>query len=438
MTTSRALGTIEHMFDALLRAREAMATAATAFDPALLTTAECQQAMEHAAAIERMGAHLKALAAARVAESELWRQRGARSPEEDLAQRTGTSVTRAKEILDTGRRARSQPALDDAARRGELSPEQAAAISDAAHADPAAEERLVEGAGRQSLKDLRDTCGRVKAAATDPEERHRRLHRERRARTYTDAEGGWNLHLRTTPDVGAAVMERLRPVHDRIFRRARAAGCHEPAEAYAADALVDVILGSEVSARDDAAPPEAKAVRVASRAAKVIVRIDFDSLIRGFPVGDEVCEITGIGPVPVSVVEAMLATGDAFLAAVVTRGVDVVGVAHLGRQATDHQVTALQWLDPECPAELCSQTRWLEIDHREDWARTRITLLDWLDRPCRHHHDLKTRHGWAFVDGVGKRPMVPPDDPRHPANVRRRSADPPARGQPARQPARAA
>jgi len=34
------------------------------------------------------------------------------------------------------------------------------------------------------------------------------------------------------------------------------------------------------------------------------------------------------------------------------------------------------------------------------------------------HHDKKTYDGWALVAGSGKRPMVPPDDPRHPGRVR--------------------
>jgi hypothetical protein len=33
---------------------------------------------------------------------------------------------------------------------------------------------------------------------------------------------------------------------------------------------------------------------------------------------------------------------------------------------------------------------------------------------CDGHHDQKTRDGWALVEGKGKRPFVPPDDPRHP------------------------
>lgn len=42
--------------------------------------------------------------------------------------------------------------------------------------------------------------------------------------------------------------------------------------------------------------------------------------------------MTGVGPVPVGVVREMIASGDVFLAAIVTKGKDVVNVAHLGRR----------------------------------------------------------------------------------------------------------
>jgi hypothetical protein len=68
---------------------------------------------------------------------------------------------------------------------------------------------------------------------------------------------------------------------------------------------------------------------------------------------------------------------------------------------------------------------YLENDHREEWATTHLTLLEWQDRVCSHHHDLKTHHGWGLVDGQGKRAFVPPDDQRHPRH-RKRSKAPPA------------
>jgi len=60
---------------------------------------------------------------------------------------------------------------------------------------------------------------------------------------------------------------------------------------------------------------------------------------------------------------------------------------------------------------------YLEVDHREDWSQTHMTLLELCDRYCRHHHDLKTRDNWALVEGTGKRAFVPPGDPRHPRNT---------------------
>ncbi len=129
------------------------------------------------------------------------------------------------------------------------------------------------------------------------------------------------------------------------------------------------------------------------------------------------CELAGFGPVAVSAIRDLLDTADPFLAAVVTKGEQVVGVAHLGRRPTAHQQTALEWLYPTCAVEGCSAGTWLENDHRVDWASSHTTVLDLLDRLCSHHHDLKSLDGWALVDGRGKRPFVAPDDPRHPRNA---------------------
>ena len=164
-------------------------------------------------------------------------------------------------------------------------------------------------------------------------------------------------------------------------------------------------------------PPPRRAVP-----AKILVRIDWDTLMRGYPVAGEVCEIAGVGPVAVSAVEAMIASGDAFLAAVVTKGVDVVNVAHMGRRPSAAQRSGWEWKHPVCVVEGCNNCRRLEADHRVPWAEDKVTLLSNMDGLCEYHHDLKTHKAWALVEGVGKRPMVPPDDPRHPANVRRARA----------------
>jgi len=130
--------------------------------------------------------------------------------------------------------------------------------------------------------------------------------------------------------------------------------------------------------------------------------------------GDEVCEVDGVGPIPVRTARALL--GESIVKLVITNGVDVANVTHLGRGPTAAQRVALLWTSAGCVVERCSRTIGIETDHRVPWADDRVTELANLDRLCSHHHDLKTRQGWALAPGTGKRPMVPPGDPRHPAN----------------------
>ncbi len=123
------------------------------------------------------------------------------------------------------------------------------------------------------------------------------------------------------------------------------------------------------------------------------------------------CGIAGVGPVPVSVARRLL--GEAIVKLVITDGVDVLNVTHLGRGPTAAQRAALLWMNPTCSVLGCNRRR-IEWDHREDWAKTQHTRLAELDPLCEFHHDLKTRLGWALVAGTGKRSFVPPDDPQHP------------------------
>ena len=215
------------------------------------------------------------------------------------------------------------PAVAAAARAGALSAQQTAAVAAAASADPAAAPRLLDTAARSSLGELREECARTAAAALpDAEARRRAIHARRFLRSYTDAEGAWNLAMRDNPEVGAQVMACIDEIRDRLFRAARAQGRREASEAYAADALV------ELARSGGAAGAQGRPSR--SRA-KVIVRVDLGALLRGRAVEGEVCELAGFGPVAVSAVRELVDTGDPFLAAVVTRGEQVVVVAHLGR-----------------------------------------------------------------------------------------------------------
>jgi hypothetical protein len=200
-----------------------------------------------------------------------------------------------------------------------------------------------------------------------------RIHTNRCSRTYTDAEGAWNLAVRGTAEQGARFEAALEPVIDEMFARARAEGRRESREAYAYDALMALV-------ERDPASSEKRARKARYLA---LLRVDFEVLARGETEAGEVCEIAGIGPVPVAVARDLL--GDSILKLVITRGVDVAGVVHLGRGATAA-------------------------------ATTKHTRLEELDPLCPHHHKLKTTKNWSLVHGTGRRAFVPPDDRRHPRN----------------------
>jgi Domain of unknown function (DUF222) len=387
--------------------RSAMSDYATRFDPARVSAQDATRVVEDAAAVKNMAATVEALAAARVAETELWKRDGDRSAAHQLARTTGTTICQARETLQAARRLENLPATEAAARRGELSAQQVAAIADAAAADPDVESSLLEQSRRASLTELRDEASRTKANVCDMEARRRRIHGERRLRTWQDIDGASNLHLRDNPEVVAGIMATIEPIRDALFNRARKEGRREPLEAYAADAL------AELAGRADGATAGGKS----SRRTKLLARVDLTRLLGQPAAGHEVCEIAGYGPVAVSAIRDLLDTEDPFLAAIVTKGEEVVGVAHLGRRPNVHQQSALEWLYPTCAVEGCNSLAFLETDHREDWAKTHTTVFELLDRFCGHHHDLKTRENWSLVEGRGKRAFVPPDDPRHPRNA---------------------
>ncbi|MBV8692319.1 MAG: DUF222 domain-containing protein, partial [Actinobacteria bacterium] len=291
-------------------------------------------------------------------------------------------------------------------RRGQVVRQQTEAIASAATADPGSEQKLLEAAPKLSLKELRDEADRVKAAADrDAEARRKRIHRERSLRSWTDAQGAGNLLWRDNPERVAQVMAVLQGVADKKFEEARKEERHESPGAYLADALVDVACGGsegESASRSTGTrrpgPP------------KVIVRVDLDALLRGVVEEGETCELVGYGPIAVSAVEEMIASG-AIVCAVGTKACDLVTVVHLKRRPTAVMETALQWLYPTCAVEGCGQVGRLQRDHRDDWSKTKQTFFLGLDLLCPSTTGSRRRRtgSWcgARASGHSWRPMTP-------------------------------
>jgi hypothetical protein len=373
------------MGQALGEFRREFAGFAQSFEPGRLAPGELEVALAHLGVLEKTAAALASMVAAEMAKvgkpGQSHRQAARR-----LARASGTSLKEAERAIGAAEAIGSEPEVEAAARSGGLSRQQAAIVAEGA-------------AATASLSELAGEAARAKAAVSSPEARREQLRRSRSLRSYTGPDGAWHLHAQGLPEDGARVMAALQPLAERAFEAARKEGRREAPEAYAFDALVALATSG-----GGGAPPN-----------EVVFRVDLGAFFRGYPAGDEVIEVAGFGPTSAQAVADVLEHGAPFLKAVMTKGKDVVGVAHLGRRPNAHQRTALDWMFPTCAAEGCGvRTRFCETDHREPWARAHFTLLELLDRLCRAHHAMKTNEGWALVEGKGKRPFVPPSDPRHP------------------------
>ncbi|HEY5245734.1 MAG TPA: DUF222 domain-containing protein [Acidimicrobiales bacterium] len=333
-------------------------------------------------ALERVGASLRTRYARRVETTGAFV--GHKHVAGWLAEKAGESVGQAQGTLKTASQLAETPLVDRAFGDGRLSLAQAQVAADASAADPAAQETLLEVAATGSLKDLKAEAARVKRRAfgeASMQEREARAHRRRYCRIWSPPEGGVRLDAWLPTVDGARVKAALDQETDRVFKEAWAAGVRDRPDAYRADALVRAVCG-------EGSPP-----------AQVAVRVDAGTLRRGFVEGDEVCEIPGIGPIPVDTARDLL--GDAAFHVVVTDGIDVKAVTSKKRTIPAALRRALIERDQTCAVPGCDATQHLQIDHRWDFSKGGPTSLSNTCRLCGPHHRMKTTMGFRLVETDG-------------------------------------
>jgi hypothetical protein len=460
------------MCDKLRGIRQSMAACAGALDARTLSADQAAQVVKLCAQIEASAAALKTMAAARIAETRSWQDNGYRSATDQLADQAGMTSSSAKRALETGQRMVGQPEVAQAALSGELSLDQATAVSDGVAADPTKAHELIDKARTGSMSELNEAVAKVKADSTDQEERRRLRHGKRSFRKWTDRDSALEDRLHGHPEDGAMLWRAIDPIRRRISALRRATGRDsEPLEALDYDALMilasaalgkradlslkelielglfpqihtiklataasvgrfDLVDGKDPTPEPDdpvhpVTPAAGRSPKMAGSPTRMMIRIDLDVFFGGVALEGELCEIAGYGPVPLSVVEDLIASENPFIIGVLTKGQQVVGVYHHGRRPNAYQRSALDFVHPTCAAAGCNARAGLQYDHRADWAKTKITAFDLLDRLCPHHHARKTRDNWALVKGRGKRPFVAPEDPRHPRHRSAATAPPP-------------
>jgi hypothetical protein len=333
-----------------------------------------------------------------------WARKGDRSFEAWMARISGAGMGEAYATAATLGRLEELPATESALRAGRLSRTQADEVSAAATAEPDAEAELLHTAQHGTVKALKEHATRVKAAARDDElDDYQRIKAERHLRTWADHHGS-HLHLQSTADAVARVMTAVGAFERPIFDAARQAGERESPGAYRADALV---------AMADAALGCPSDVKVTLPKAELRIRVDFAALERGSTSPGEVCEIPGLGPVPVDLARKL--APDSIIDLIVTKGTDVRSIVSLGRTIPRAMKLALEERYPTCAKWDCDVATHLEADHVEDFSIVRETRFENLVHWCTYHHDLKTYAKWRPIPREdGHWDLIAPDGPDPP------------------------
>jgi hypothetical protein len=365
------------------------------FDPALITTADAARVFDVFLELERAVVAGKTLVATRAAEAGLWKAGGYRSAAAWVAESSGSGLGEALGVLETSERLASLPETTEALKRGELSAPQVKEITAAAVDHPSSEGELLDMASRRGFRGLRDECRRVKARGvgeTEARARYEQIRKNRSVVLWTDHDGVGRIEAKLTPDDLARCATAIRAQASVVFAEARKAGIREPGVAYEADALVALLTGARLSStgKRSRRPPT-----------ELHLRVDLAALRRGRLEGNEVCEIPGVGPVPLAT--AVNELGNAILRVMVTDGVDVRSVCHVGRTVPAHVRSAVEERDRACVVPGCEVTMGLEIDHYQvAYEHDGPTELWNLARLCHGHHYLKTYCGFALTGDPGE------------------------------------
>jgi hypothetical protein len=384
------------VFEPVRESIESLRRFVAGLDPAALDGEQARALVEQATEGERLLGALKTLAVGRVAETTAWGT-GFRDAGAWLASLSGTTVGKARSTLETAARLEKLPATEAALRSGRLSDAQVDLVASAATADPSSERSLLTAASRNGVKGLKNEAARVVAAASmDQDERYAsaKARRYLRHRTISDVEG--LLEMRGPIDRTAAVFAALEPYERDQFEQARKAEQRELPEALAFDAIVQ-LADDAAAGRFRDAPGKAPAT--------IVVRVDKKAFDRGRSEPGDLCEIPGVGPIPVSVARKL--SQDAILKALIVDGTDVRSISHPGRTIPAKLRTAVEEAYPECAADGCHADRHLEFDHIVPVSEGGPTAFGNLQRFCHWHHDEKhTGGGSRSRAGPG-----PPPDP---------------------------
>jgi Domain of unknown function (DUF222)/HNH endonuclease len=378
--------------------REALAV----FEAGELSGTDCARLADELAVTEKACATVRLLAATRAVEAGAHQQRGFKDGASWLARQTGTTGSQARQALETAHRLADCPDTKTALLAGDISLAQAREIVKAESELPGAERELLLLAHHSDLSQLRDRAREHRQAHTDAADLRRRQWAAREFRHWRDGDGMVRFAGALPPETGLPLVRRIELTAVRKRRAARQAGGHsERFDAYAADALAELVTGG----RGTDQPHD-------SGNTELVLVCDLFAWRRGHTHPGETCHIVGGGPMPPDVAKEL--AQDAFIKVVLHDGVNIHLVKHFGRHLPAALRTALDLGPvPQFTGRACVDcgSRWgLEYDHVNPVANQGPTEYANLQARCYKDHQIKTerdRKAGLLGSGSARPPNTP-------------------------------
>jgi hypothetical protein len=337
-------------------------------EPELLTVEGAHAGLARYAHLERLASYGRTVLARKVADAS------------EIARTTGTSIGRAKEAMETGKRLRDADEVDTALKTGTISFEQAAEIARTEESRPGSAPELIDVATNAPFHVLRDRSRRIRLEAEQHRDLPARQHAARGARSHTDELGMIDVHLRFEPHIGTPIVTRAEAEASRRFRKAKKEDRAEPFERHLCDAYAAMLQGSSVKGP--------------SRRPELVVLVSHEVAKRGWKDvrEGELCKIPGVGPVSPRVAKEI--ADDAFISGVLYDGRDLRHFRRWTRNVPIGVRLALELGEPPAFDGIactdCGNRFRTETDHVDPHVALGPASVDNLEPRCWSCHKAKT------------------------------------------------
>jgi hypothetical protein len=305
----------------------------------------------------------------------LWEQWGIRSPEHWLAWQTGMSPARAKQLVDTARRAGELPVTVAAFADGQLSVDQVVTVARYTPAHNDAE--VCELAKSASVSQLRNVLSRyVHHVDVPPDSAADEVVGDRRDHLVSgfDDDGRYSLHVNAPADQGAVIDQALREARDALFRGG------QPDVTWL-DALVEMANRSLDT--------------IANAARRDRYRVYLHLNTDDDPGGAAQAWLNGGPQLPASLRDMLLC--DAVIRPLWHTGGLPINVGRAHYIVPAHTRRTILDRDRTCRHPTCTASTHLQIHHIREWIQGGMTDTDNLAALCSKHHHAYHRGEFSMA-----------------------------------------